>query len=248
MLDVNVRKAIVMAFDRDKFNQDINLGKTYTPGSFWEESPYKDPSTTPLPYDPAQANQLLDEAGWTDSNGDGTRDKDGVELVLRHVTNDRDIRLDLQVIAQQQLAEVGIGLDLQSYDSNIFFGAYADDAPVARGRFDIAEYSDASFFPDPDTSYFLCSEIPSDENPSGSNSQGYCNEAVDALFAQQASTVDYDARVAIFNEIDRLMYADTIWAGIWLDPDVWAVNARISGARIGGADPLWNAAEWVVSS
>jgi peptide/nickel transport system substrate-binding protein len=50
MLDVNVRKAVVMAFDRDKFNQDINLGKTYTPGSFWEESPYKDPSTAPLPY------------------------------------------------------------------------------------------------------------------------------------------------------------------------------------------------------
>lgn len=247
LLDMNVRKAIVMAFDRDTFNRDLNLGKTYTPSSFWEGTPYKDPDLVPLPYDPAMANQLLDEAGWVDSNGDGVRDKDGVELVLRHVTNQRQIRMDLQVIAQQQLAEVGIRLELENYDSNIFFGGYADDAPMSRGRFDIAELSDVSEFPDPNTSRFLCSQIPTDDNPTGFNDQRYCNEEVDALFTQQTSTVDFDQRVEIFREIDRLMYEDVVWAGIWYDPDLWAVNSRISNTRISGADPLWNIANWEVA-
>ncbi|MBZ0302205.1 MAG: peptide ABC transporter substrate-binding protein [Anaerolineae bacterium] len=247
MLDVNVRKAIVLAFDRDKFNQDINLGKTYTPASFWEGTPYKDPDSAPLPYDPDMANQLLDEAGWVDSNGDGVRDKDGVELVLRHITNQRQIRKDLQVIAQQQLAEVGIKLEIENYDSNIFFGGYADDAPMAKGRFDIAELSDVGDFPDPNVSRFLCSQIPSEDNPSGYNDQHYCNEQVDALFTEQAQTVDFDKRVELFHEIDRLMNADIAWAGIWYDPDLWAINSRISNTRVSGADPLWNIAGWEVS-
>jgi peptide/nickel transport system substrate-binding protein len=80
MLDVNVRKALAMAVDRDKINVDLNRGLTYTPGSFWEGTPYARPDAEPYPYDPEIAAQLLDEAGWVDSNGNGTRDKDGVEL------------------------------------------------------------------------------------------------------------------------------------------------------------------------
>jgi peptide/nickel transport system substrate-binding protein len=47
-----------------------------------------------LEYDPALATQLLDEAGWVDTNENGTRDKDGVELILRWFTTDRQIRMD----------------------------------------------------------------------------------------------------------------------------------------------------------
>jgi peptide/nickel transport system substrate-binding protein len=154
----------------------------------------------------------------------------------------------LQVVAQQQLAEVGIGLDIQNFDSNIFFGGYADDAPLAKGRYDIGELSDVGDFPDPNVSRFLCSQIPSDQNPSGLNDQGYCNEEVDALLQQQTQTVDPAERTAIFHEIDRLINEDVIWAGMWLDPDVWAINSRISNARIGGADPFWNIANWEVAN
>ena len=47
--------------------------------------------------------QLLDDAGWVDSNGDGTRDKDGVELDrLRYITNQRELRKNVQAVVQQQ--------------------------------------------------------------------------------------------------------------------------------------------------
>ena len=82
MLDVNVRKAIALATDRftivkDLLVEDINPVNV----NFWDTTPpFNNASLQPYPYDPEQAKALLDAAGWVDSNGDGTRDKDGVEL------------------------------------------------------------------------------------------------------------------------------------------------------------------------
>src|SRR5690606_39095920 len=108
-------RAIIMGFNRDQINQDLNLGITYTPGSYWEQTPYARPDAAPLPYDPEAARQLPEEAGWVDEDGDGIREKDGERLTLRHVTSQRQIRQDVQVVAQQQLAEIGIELVLESY-------------------------------------------------------------------------------------------------------------------------------------
>ncbi len=246
MLDVNVRRAIVMGFNRDQINQDLNLGITYTPGSYWEQTPYARPDAAPLPYDPEAARQLLEEAGWVDEDGDGIREKDGERLTLRHVTSQRQIRQDVQVVAQQQLAEIGIELVLESYPSEIFFASYIDDGPTARGRYDIQEFSSPTAFPDPSISRWLCTQIATDESPDGVNDQGYCNEEVDALFAESDRTTDFDARVALYHEIDQIITDDVIWAGVWYDPDLWAVSNRFENTRISGADPLWNIANWTI--
>ena len=145
---------------------------------------WANPALKPYPYDPEQAKKLLDEAGWVDSNGDGTRDKDGTELVLRYITTNRPVRIDTQAVAQQQLKEIGIGVKLTNLESDVFFGSYAENGPCATGQGDICEWSDASYFPDPDTDYWLCSQIPSDENPSGNNWYG-CDEELDKLFQEQ---------------------------------------------------------------
>ena len=89
------------------------------------------PSLEPYPYDPDEANRLLDEAGWVDSNGDGTRDKDGTELVLRYIANQRQLRKDVQAVVQQMWAQVGIGAELVNYGDD-FFNGYADGGPQAR--------------------------------------------------------------------------------------------------------------------
>lgn len=248
MTDVNVRKALAMAVDRDKINVDLNRGLTYTPASYWEGTPYARPDATAYPYDPEAAAALLDEAGWVDSDGDGIRDKDGVALELRFVTNQRQIRIDVQAITQQAFQELGISLLLENYPSEIFFASYADDGPTARGRYDIQEFSSPTAFPDPTTSRFLCSEIPSDEKPEGSNDQGICNEELDALFEEQAQTTDTDARIALYHQIDQLLTDEVVWVGIWYDPDLWAVSNRFDNTRISGADPFWNIENWQVVS
>ena len=59
------------------------------------------------------AKALLEEAGWTDTDGDGIReDADGNKLTLMHGTTIREIRQDIQAVAQQMLREVGIDLQI----------------------------------------------------------------------------------------------------------------------------------------
>ncbi len=245
--DVNVRKALGMAFNRQQITDDLLLGLTYPAASFWENTPYASPNVEALPYDPEQAAALLDEAGWVDSDGDGLRDKDGVTLSLRYVTNQRQIRQDTQVVAQQQLGELGVELTLENYPSDIFFNGYADGGPVATGQYDVAQWSTTTNFPDPDSSRFLCNQIPSDENPTGANWTGYCNEELDALFAQQATTTDPAARVEVFHQIDELFSQDVIWVSIWHDPDLYVYNQRIEGVRLNGKTPFWNINAWTVN-
>jgi peptide/nickel transport system substrate-binding protein len=246
--DVNVRKALVMLFNRDKINQDLNLGLNYTGASFWENTPYERPDAKPIPYDPEGAKKLLDDAGWKDSNGDGTRDKDGVELVLRYISSKRDIRQKIQAVVKQDFADAGVGIDIGVFDPDQYFAGFADNGPQAVGDYDIMEYSDAPNFPDPDTVEFLCNQIPSADNPSGINNTGYCDPEVDKLFAQEVSTTDTTKRIEIFHQIDQKFSDAVVYANVWYDPDLWAANKRVQNLKASGAFPLWNAVNWELSS
>lgn len=245
--DVRVRQAIAMALDRETLNQDLLLGLTHPVETIWAGTPYESPDIVPWPYDPDAANALLDEAGWVDSNGDGTRDKDGQELVLVHGTTTREIRQDSQAVAQQQLAAIGIGLELQSYDSNVFFASYAEDGPAYTGELDIMQWSDGPFFPDPDHYYWLCSEIPTDEAPDGANAQRICDEELDSLFQLQATQTNTEERIATFHQISQLMHDQVYWLGLWDDPDVWALSGRLQNVKMSGPTPFYNVTEWTMS-
>ncbi len=245
--DVRVRQAIAYAVDFDEICKTLLYGGTYPPLTKWEETPYQYPDANPYKYNPEKAKQLLDEAGWVDSNGNGTRDKDGVELVLRYSTTEgRAIREQTQVVAQQYLADVGIGIEILNYPSKILWNSYGEDGPIATGQFDIAQWSDRSNFPDPSESQWLCSEIPSDESPDGTNWFGICDPELDELVRAQEREVDFDARVKLFHEIGRIINEKVYWIGVWHDNDVWTLNNRLLNVRLSGADPFWNAYEWDV--
>jgi len=242
--DVRVRKALAMGFDRFSLCKDLLLDMTKPAVGHWDNTPYVDPSLEPWPYDPTEAERLLDEAGWIDSNGDGTRDKDGVELVLRYGTTTREIRRDTQAVAQQQLAAIGIGLDLLNWDSDIFFAGYGEGGPAAKGELDIFEYSTVVNFPDPDTAEWYCSEIPSDESPDGLNWQGVCDPDLEDLFKQEVSEVDFAARQQTFYQISRYIFENVYWIGVWQDPDSFAIGPRLQNVKISGATPFFNIIDW----
>lgn len=254
MLDPNVRRAIALATDRftivnDLLNPEINPVNA----SFWSNNPpYADESLEPYPYDPDEAGRLLDEAGWVDSDGDGTRDKviDGekVDLELRYVTTTRELRRNVQAVVAQQWEAVGIRADLRNVESDLFFSGYAEGGPVATGDFDIAEWSDLpTAFPDPDASEkWRCADIPTDDNPSGGNWAGVCNAELDALLAEQAGMTDAEARIEVYRRIQQIIYDETLYIGIWLDPDLWSVNTRVQGVSIGGVNPFWNVTTWTI--
>ena len=255
MLDLNVRKAIALATDRFTIVKDL-LVDTINPVNvtYWDTTPpYQTDTLKPYPYDPEQAKQLLDAAGWIDSDGDGIRDKeiDGkkVDLKLRYITNQRELRKNVQAVVEQQWKLVGIGVELVNYSSDVFWNGYNDDGPQAQGLYEIAEYSSVqNAFPDPDASSgWVCEQIASADNPDGANWQGYCNPKIDDLMKQQATTLDPTARRELYNQIEQILYDDYVYIGMWKDPDLWSINNRVKNVKLSGVFPFWNVQDWEVA-
>ncbi len=246
--DKRVRQAVVMGVDRQQIIDELVYGVSRIPPVFWYDSPYEDTSIEPWPYDPAAAEALLDEAGWVDSNGDGTRDKDGVELVLRYSTTaGNELREATQVVVQQMLAEIGVGIEILNYSYDIIWNTLDAGGPIAAGLYDFAEWStQPADFPDPNDSGWLCDEIPSEDSPAGNNWQGVCMEELDELLIEQAVTADMATRQQMFSEIQSIMHEEMFWMGVRTDPDLWAVNNRLQNVRLSGTDAFWNCWEWDV--
>lgn len=245
LLDVNVRKAIAMSLDREAINKDLHHGLTGVPASFWDALPFwNNPPLQNYAYDPAAAQKLLDDAGWV-MGKDGVRAKNGKKLVLKYGTTIREDRQDVQAVAQQQLAKVGIKLELSSYESDTFFADFEHKGPAATGQLDIMEWSDGpTGFPDPDIYYWLCSEIPSAEKPSGTNWFFLCDEQLDKLIKLQASQANPNERQKTIQQINQIFYDQVYWLGIWQDPDVWAVGPRLQGVKFSGVTPFFNITDW----
>lgn len=242
--DVRVRQALALGFDRQALIQNLLLGLTQPAISYWDNTPYLDPTLQPWPYDPTRAAQLLDEAGWTDSDGDGIRDQNGEALVLSYGTTTRQLRKDAQQLIQQQLAQLGIRLELYNFELGFFLSGFGAGGPAATGQLDIFQYSVKSNFPDPDTPDFLCSEIPSLQNQAGRNWSAFCDQELDQLFRQQATQIDFKARQETFHRISRLIYEKVYFLGLWQDPDLWGVSARLKNVRISGVTPFFSIMEW----
>ncbi|MDZ4765280.1 MAG: peptide ABC transporter substrate-binding protein [Chloroflexota bacterium] len=249
--DLAVRQAIAYGLNRQGIVEDLlrygdgEADHNVVATSFWYNTPWANDSLELEAYDPEIARQLLEDAGWVDSDGDGIRERDGERLSLTWATNQRTLRTQVQAVGQQQLAEIGIEVELVNLPSDIFFGSYGDANPVALGEYDFWEFSTTpGSFPDPNHVYWTCAEIPSDENPSGVNDMYLCDQELDALFAAQASNADPEARREIFQQIQQLMYDQVYWLPMWHDPDLYALSAQFSDARIAPTTQFWNSANW----
>ncbi|MBK8030988.1 MAG: peptide ABC transporter substrate-binding protein [Chloroflexi bacterium] len=207
--DVNVRQAIRFALDRQAISDALLAGTVSPTDSIYAGSPFEDPNLGVTPHDIAQANALLDAAGWVDSNNDGTRDKDGVELVLRYSTTTAGWRNNIQAVVQQQLAEVGVGTILEAYPASEFFGAWANSGINAVGEYDIAQFANNTALTNPAnvTVYesLNCAQIPSEANPGGQNFTGFCSEEMDAAAQVTLSSLDEQERLDAAYTIQTIM-------------------------------------------
>jgi peptide/nickel transport system substrate-binding protein len=245
--DVKVRQALAFGLDRDRILRELLPAGREATASYWNNSPYLDPSVTPRPYDPNKAKALLDEAGWVDSNGNGTRDKGGRELVLTFGATTNELRQKVQEAAKAQLSEIGVTLETSNYDSGMFFGGYNEGGPAATGQLDIFEYAARTKnYPDPGSNDFLCSQIPS-VTEIGENWSWLCDENLDQLFQLQATQIDFAQRQATFHQITKTIYENVYFLGLWSDPDIWAASPRLQNVRLSGIMPFYNIAEWDVS-
>lgn len=203
--DQAVRQAIAMAIDHTALIDTARRG--FAAPLCTDHAPALNPgyqADAPCPkLDPAAANTLLDQDGWTTKDANGIRHKGNEVLSFEYSTTANNLwRADDELILQQNLQAIGVQLNIENYPASTFFGPFltggnASPATGAQaGKYDIAEFEDSFTYDADDSALFSCNQFP----PAGFNINFYCNPQLDALFKQEQATADPAARQLIFNQ------------------------------------------------
>jgi peptide/nickel transport system substrate-binding protein len=244
--DRNVRRAIAIAIDREEIAEKIYNG-VWIP-AYSDEHPsspyYNEYGDRTLRHDPEEARRLLSEAGWIDTDGDGSRERGGEELSLEITsTAGRSSRERTEVVLQRQLAAVGIDLRIRNYHPTVLFASWDDRGPLKRGDFELALYA---FLTPPDPSTKEGSYSSDFIPPNGQNHSRFRHAELTRLLSEGSSTVGFDERKEIYDEVARIL-ADQLP----VIPLLWVTQLDAMPSVLENYRPnptqsgdTWNAAQW----
>jgi peptide/nickel transport system substrate-binding protein len=120
--DINVRKAVAMALNREELETALNGNMTAEYGFVNSSMIAYDPaaqefSKTLYPFDVQAAKKLLAESGWEDSNGDGIVEKDGEPFNVEFLVDSGSVmETDAAPVVQAQLKAIGIDIKISQHD------------------------------------------------------------------------------------------------------------------------------------
>jgi peptide/nickel transport system substrate-binding protein len=198
-----------------------------------------DPQLIPCyTYNPTDAGNLLTAAGWT-MGSDGFRHKGGKTLELRYTTtSSKTYRVQAQQIVKQDLAPLGIKIDIVGQTADTFFGSTLYDY----GAYDLAEFASSTGW-DPDNhTYFQCNQLTS--APGGFNVSHYCNPTVDAQYQIELTNPDQNARKAAFTQIHTTLAQDVPVIYYYSYPDLAVYKNTVHNYDSAPTGETWNIFDW----
>jgi peptide/nickel transport system substrate-binding protein len=220
--DVRVRRALAYSIDYDGIVRHLRRGLAVQASSLLPAASWAfEPAVPTFSHDPVQARTLLDEAGYTDPDGDGPQARFTLSM---KVSNTEFNRLQSAVI-QQNLRAVGIDLDVRTYE---FATLYAD---VLRGNFQMftLQWSGgATADPDILRRVFHSEQTP----PSGFNRGHFNNPHVDWLLEAATVAADETERRRLFGEVQRIVAKEVPYISLWDKTNVVVAQRSLSGVRL----------------
>ncbi|WP_299418596.1 peptide ABC transporter substrate-binding protein [uncultured Shimia sp.] len=248
--DMNVRKALSMAIDRELL-VEIGYGKAGkvtcdlvpVPANYAAGNDYC------ATQDIAGANALLDEAGWV-KGADGIRAKDGVKLSIQYQTSTNAVRQDFQALIKQWWSEIGVETELRNLSASVFFGGDAGSPDTFQKFYaDVEMYANTFNGTDPQQ-YLAAYRCGGEPKPSsqwqGENINRFCDPAYDALIDELARTGDIEKRGEIAKKMNNMLTKDSYT----IVPLVHRGRVSAHSNTLGGVvlnvwdSELWNVADW----
>ncbi len=235
--DVRVRKAIDYAIDRREIVKGVlyGLGEAAN-GPYKPETWQYNETIKPRAFDPDLAKSLLAEAGWTDSDGDGILDKEGVPFSFSIMTNQGNTqRIKSGVIIQQRLKDIGIEVDLRTVEWAAFIKEFVD-----KGRFD-AIILGWNILQDPDIYNVWHSSMAID---GGLNFTRYINSDLDRLLEQGRRMVVQEKRKPIYDKVQQILFDDVPYCFLYVPKALPIVQARVQNIKAAPAGIAYNFTKW----
>ncbi len=239
--DVLVRQAINHAVDKEGIIMAVFLGVAATVA----EAVYLTPIVSgyqavgSYAYDPERAEALLEEAGWT-MGSDGVRVKDGERLRINLYTRRGAVTGDFEIaeLVQGMLADVGIEVDLQVFESASFVPNVT--VPMEESTYHMANLTVGTVTGDAEyivSTFYRCDSAA----PRLFNRAYYCNEEVDRLSDLSRTMATMEERNAIYEEIYPIVFADAPILQLVDSIDSVAINANLRGVFFEPAFSNWPA-------
>lgn len=258
--DRTVRHAIISAIDRQQIVDVAYLGQTdvlhgVAPPLNWYslQNPefretYGIEEELPIyPYDPELAKSLLDQAGWTDADGDGPGFRTNAagetfSFELATTAGNANRELSTQIV-QQNLAAVGVEAVLAYYPGSEYFG---EGGIIDRNVCKICLFA---WVGDPifsDFNLWLSSQIPSPANPSGQNNIGYSNPEFDALANAFAGEIDRTITAPIAAQAQIILMEDIVTIPLYARANIEVHTDRLQNLKTtpSSTPPFWNITQW----
>lgn len=218
--NVRVRQAIAYALDRRPMIEYLWRGEAEPAHSVLPVQSWAYDGNGPeYPHDPEKAKELLDAAGYPALNGVRFH-------IAMKTSTDANTRLMVAVM-QQQLREVGIVLDIRSFEFATFF------SDVQHGAFQMygLRWIGANEDPDIFEYVFHSSKFP----PNGANRDYYSNPKIDALIDRARTEIDPKVRKPLYGEVQQILAQDLPYITLWYLDNVLVHTKRVQGIKLNPA-------------
>lgn len=237
--DSRVREAFNLLLDRSRFSNNVSYGIAIpVSGQQFNFGPYYNPNVKPYEYDRKRAEQLLNEAGWVDTDGDGIRDKDGVpfEIEILLSTGKNNIGEGLGLMMKEDLDSMGVRLTFRRLEWASYL-EHIDDR-----KFDLFSMSYSSDIESDPYGSFHCSQWAN----KGQNQSGYCNPDADRLMERIRREVDSTKRRELQWKLHELLHKDSASLFLFNYPNRGAYSRRLRNVKLGGKRPGYFAWQWYI--
>lgn len=215
--NAQVRQAIAYGIDRQPmvhylWRDTVRLAASVLPPESWAY----DSDVKQYPYDPAKARQLLDAAGYPAING--------IRFHLAMKTSTEESSRSMAAVFQQQLRDIGIALDIRSFESATFF------SDVTHGEFQVYSLRWVGGNEDPDIFGYVFDSA--NIIPKGANRQYYSNPRVDAMIAKARVESDQNMRKRDYAQIQEILAEDLPYINLWYFNNVMVYSRRVRGLQL----------------
>jgi peptide/nickel transport system substrate-binding protein len=226
LLDLRVRQAIAHAIDKQTIVNRVIAGLA-KPADTLSVSPNPEwspqiPAEQQFDFNLDKAKQLLDQAGYKDTNGDGIREMPGGGKPLKFryaVRSEGDTAQATAELITGWLRQIGIATTQKVYDDSRLTEV------IGKGDYDLFVWGWTPFVdPDPMLSYFTCDQVSSDpEDPTNYyNDASWCDKQYDALYKQQKVELDHAKRVDLVHQMLTRFYEAAVYDVLYVYPDLQA--------------------------
>lgn len=225
--DVNVRKALLIAIDRQAVVDIVRQGYGVVHNSHFDHTVpfYEQDKLGGYDYDPERAGQLLDEAGITDTDGDGLRDVDGEPWTINIVSFAGGFRdyADYAVVVQAFWQDIGIQTELELRDLSTMVEQIYQERVVDK-PYEALTSGWSVIGPEPNSyaNFYMWTDAL------GPNIANYRNEQVNELFQEARTLTDFDERMAIYEEIEAILWDELPTLPLYRNTQPAVVSSRFN--------------------